>query len=998
MIERSSLSQADISTPSQHRLDDTQGEEATLGQKISDLEKEVEDLKLALGDRTKALAEAEEEIRDLRQKFSEQTLALREANDTLVEEIVERSQAENSLKNAHDQLQAILDAVPGIVSWISDDLRYLGVNKHLARIFNMPIEAFVGQHIGFLHTSGEFNQFVQDFFQSSQVEAYREVSAHVAGEQRRFLIVVQKYNQGKAAFAVGIDITERNNAEEALREAEAKYRNIFENTVEGIFQTTADGRYLSANPALARIYGYDSPQEMMLEITSIEQQLYVVPECRQEFVVALHRDGAITNFESQVYRKDGSIIWISENARAVYDENKVLSYYEGTVEDITHRKEAEAALQRANEELEQRVARRTAALTESNQRLLSEIRERHRIEEALRASEAELRALFAAMTDVITVFDGDGRYLNMVATNSQMLFSPGTERIGHTVYEVLPPYQASLFMRHIQQALNTRKTVRLEYSLPIGDWHRGNNASGQSAPDNFENTAWYAAIISPMPDNRVIWVARDITEKRRADIALQKAEEKYRSIFENSAEGIFQASPDAQYLSVNPALARMYGYFSPSEVIAQVTNIDRLYVDETRRQVMLQRLHHQGAVFDFESQIYRADGKVIWVSENVRAARDERGHIQYYEGTVTDITQRRQAEEALRESQRTLATLLSNLAGMAYRRNYDKGWNLEFVSDGCYELTGYTPADLLVERAIPFEQLIHPDDRSYVQGELERALTYGDHFRMTYRILTASGQEKWVLEKGISVSSHPYQPVVVEGFLTDITDRKEIEEALRVEQERSERLLLNILPASIADQLKRNTQSIAYRFDEATILFADIVNFTELSAALPPTELVDLLNEIFSAFDHLAERHRLEKIKTIGDAYMVVGGIPNAIQNPTQAIAEMALDMQGAISKFSRQDGSAFKLRIGIETGPVVAGVIGLKKFSYDLWGDAVNVASRMEAQGAADHIQVTQAVYERLKNHYQFEERGVINVKGKGKMMTYWLRGRHSSSETFSR
>jgi class 3 adenylate cyclase len=161
-------------------------------------------------------------------------------------------------------------------------------------------------------------------------------------------------------------------------------------------------------------------------------------------------------------------------------------------------------------------------------------------------------------------------------------------------------------------------------------------------------------------------------------------------------------------------------------------------------------------------------------------------------------------------------------------------------------------------------------------------LTHGHHFQMTYRILTANGQEKWVLEKGIGVFSRNHEPIAVEGFLTDITDRKEIEEALRAEQERSERLLLNILPVSIAEQLKQDTKSVAYRFDEATILFADIVNFTALSAAMPPTELVNLLNEIFSTFDHLAERHRLEKIKTIGDAYMVVGGIPNAIPDHTE--------------------------------------------------------------------------------------------------------------------
>lgn len=986
MTERS-LSPAEANSVSDLSTEPLEADD--LSRELSALRQEVTELRNAMRDRTQALQKAEQQNLELRQRFAEQTAALRESNDTLVAEIVERSHAEVALRGARDQLQAILDAVPGIVSWISDDFRYLGVNKHLAKTFNMPVEAFIGQDIGFLRTSDEFNQFVQDFFQSSQQDAYREISAQVGGISRRFLIVAQKYNGGKAAFTVGIDITERNQAEEALRQAEAKYRNIFENAVEGIFQSTVEGRYLSANPALARIYGYTSAEEMMVELTNIQQQLYVNPDRRQEFVQALQQAGAVTNFESQVYRKDGSVIWISENARAVCDDDGVLLYYEGTVEDITNRKEAEAALQRANEELEQRVARRTAALTESNQRLLSEIRERHRIEDALRASEAELRALFAAMTDVITVFDADGRYLNIVATNSQLLYEPGKERVGHTVYEVLPPYQAGLFMRHIQLALNTRKPVRLEYSLPVGEWQRDKDSSGRAALDDFENTAWYTAIVSPMLDNRVIWVARDITEKRRADIALQQAEEKYRSIFENSAEGIFQASPDARYFSVNPALARMYGYLSPAEMMGQVTNIDRLYVDESRRRVMLQRLHTQGAVFEFESQVYRADGRIIWISENVRAVRGDTGAVQYYEGTVADITQRKQAEEALRESQRTLATLLGNLAGMAYRRLCQANWPLEFVSDGCYELTGYSPADLLGDEALPFEELIHPDDRAYVQGELQRALTHGHHFQMTYRILTANQQEKWVLEKGIGVFSRHREPIAIEGFLTDITDHKEIEEALRVEQERSERLLLNILPVSIAEQLKQDAKSVAYRFDEATILFADIVNFTQLAGAMQPTELVDLLNEIFSTFDHLAERHRLEKIKTIGDAYMVVGGIPNPIPNHTEAIAEMALDMQAAIAQFKRQDQSPFSLRIGIDTGPVVAGVIGIRKFSYDLWGDAVNVASRMESQGIGDCIQVTERVYNLLKPRYAFEERGMIEVKGKGQMKTYWLRGR---------
>lgn len=217
----------------------------------------------------------------------------------------------------------------------------------------------------------------------------------------------------------------------------------------------------------------------------------------------------------------------------------------------------------------------------------------------------------------------------------------------------------------------------------------------------------------------------------------------------------------------------------------------------------------------------------------------------------------------------------------------------------------------------------------------------------------------------------------------------EVSEAhLRESQERSERLLLNILPSPIAERLKQDTSAIAEQFDEVTILFGDIVGFTPLSTRIKPAKLVNLLNEIFSTFDELTEKHGLEKIKTIGDAYMVVGGLPIAKQDHAESIAQMALDMQIAIAQFQAKYNEQLQIRIGINTGSVVAGVIGMKKFIYDLWGDAVNVASRMESSGLPDKIQVTEATYERLKEQYEFEKRGQIAVKGKGEITSYWLVG----------
>jgi class 3 adenylate cyclase len=215
---------------------------------------------------------------------------------------------------------------------------------------------------------------------------------------------------------------------------------------------------------------------------------------------------------------------------------------------------------------------------------------------------------------------------------------------------------------------------------------------------------------------------------------------------------------------------------------------------------------------------------------------------------------------------------------------------------------------------------------------------------------------------------------------------------LQEEQARSEGLLLNILPRPIADRLKRNPTTIAEQHPEATVLFADIVDFTQMSASMQPEATVAWLNDLFSQFDALSERFGLEKIKTVGDAYMAAAGLPVPRPDHAQAAADMALEIQRLLATRTTPDGQPLRIRIGIHTGPVVAGVIGVRKFIYDLWGDTVNTASRMESHGIPGAIQVSQAAYERLRDQYEFEDRGVIQVKGKGDLPTYLLKGRREA------
>jgi class 3 adenylate cyclase len=252
----------------------------------------------------------------------------------------------------------------------------------------------------------------------------------------------------------------------------------------------------------------------------------------------------------------------------------------------------------------------------------------------------------------------------------------------------------------------------------------------------------------------------------------------------------------------------------------------------------------------------------------------------------------------------------------------------------------------------------------------------------------------WALRPQVAAGIGPDLAMLVAVLLLGeaVRTRRALDRSHRLllaEQERSEGLLLNILPAPIAARLKQGEGVIADRFPDVTVLFADLVDFTQRSQRVAPEQVVAALNELFSVFDRLAQDQGLEKIKTVGDAYMVAGGLPDPRPDHAQAVAEMALAIREEIARRSDPSGQPLAVRIGIDTGPVVAGVIGTSKFIYDVWGDTVNTASRMETQGVPGCIQVTASTWRRLRDGYRFQRRGPIQVKGKGELVTYFLLGR---------
>jgi class 3 adenylate cyclase len=268
-------------------------------------------------------------------------------------------------------------------------------------------------------------------------------------------------------------------------------------------------------------------------------------------------------------------------------------------------------------------------------------------------------------------------------------------------------------------------------------------------------------------------------------------------------------------------------------------------------------------------------------------------------------------------------------------------------------------------------------------------------------IVISAQDELESVVRGIELGAEDYlpknfDPVLLRARIDACLEKKRLRDKeqaylreIQQEREKSERLLLNILPAPIAERLKHTADIIADNFEDVSVMFIDIVDFTMLATSMPPAEMVRMLNDIFSAFDSLVDRYGLEKVKTSGDSYMVAGGLTTPRQGHLQAMAGMALEALALAGQFTRSDGRPFQLRIGLHTGPVMAGVIGSKKFIYDLWGDTVNTASRMESHGLPGAIQVTQAVYDQLKDEFVFQQRGEIQVKGKGSMATWLLTGR---------
>ena len=525
----------------------------------------------------------------------------------------------------------------------------------------------------------------------------------------------------------GKDITERKKAERALLEAERKYRDIFDGALEGIYRTTIQGQFLAANPALARMLGYDSAQEAASAISDLAHQVYLDPNDRLSFVRLLEERGATRGYECQLKRKDGTPLWVSISGRKVFDPDQPSAYYEGFVEDITERKRAEAAIQQANE--------------------------------AVARAERHYRLIFNSVSDAVFVHavgeDGlPGQFLEVNDNACQQVGYTREELLRMRMSDIIPPERQFNIPIMVKRLLAEGQAI----------WEgRHLTKNGRRIPVEL-NTHLFDLDGSPT----MISSVRDISERK-------EAERKYRNIFDGALEGIYRTSIEGRNLEANFALARMLGYDSAQEVASAITgSAHQMWVDPNEFSHFLELLEHHGAVRGHECQYKRKDGTAIWVSLSSRKVCGEDGRTLYYEGFIQDITEHKRMEESLRKSEEKFAKAFLCSPAVVTLSDLTEGNRLVDVNEAFEQVSGYRREEAIGRNAMELGLWADP-------GECEQSET---QFRLAGRVRNFEHRfRKKNGDIGIGLTSSELieldgKPFAISATI-DITEQKKTETALR---------------------------------------------------------------------------------------------------------------------------------------------------------------------------------------------------------------------------
>jgi two-component system cell cycle sensor histidine kinase/response regulator CckA len=670
--------------------------------------------------------------------------SLRQRNAELEQSEAEHKQVEETLQESEKLYRTLIETTRDLI-YTTDRKGFLTyLNPTLERALGFAHDEWNGKSFAEI-LAPEFVDKARDIFRRSmkgesipvyETDLIRKDGTRISVE---FNVTTLLDKEGKPTgrYGIGRDITDRKRAEDALKKSEEKYRNIFETIMEGIYQTTPEGRFVIINPSFAAICGYASPEEMMEKVTDIPNQLYANPEDRLRFQKRIAADGRVQGFEVQFKHPTKGLVWVSIHSKAIRDEQGNIRYYDGTIEDITERKRAEDAFRDAHRRLDE---------------------------------------IIEFLPDAMFVIDADKKVIAWNRAIEQMTGVPKAEMIGKGDYEYALPFYGE------------RRPILIDLALlPDVEFEKGKYDISQRTADTIYGEvyvpktyggkgAYLYAAASRLRDAAgnivgAIESIRDITERKKTEEALREGEEKYRAIIENMQEGYHEVDIKGNFTFLNESMCKMLGY--EREELLGMNN--RQYADEENTRKVYQvynRVYRTGEpVKNFEWQIIRKDGDRRDIEVSISLIRDAEGHPTGFRGIVRDITERKRAEEKLRESEEQYRLLVENANDAIF---IAQDGVIKFPNSKTVETLGYTAEELA---RIPLTQHIHTEDRDIVVARHRKRLQ-GESLPPVYsfRVLNRSGKEFWFEINAVQINWEG-RPATL-NFMRDVTEQKRLEAQL----------------------------------------------------------------------------------------------------------------------------------------------------------------------------------------------------------------------------
>lgn len=660
-------------------------------------------------------------------------------------DITERKRMEESLRESEQKYRELVQNANSIILRLDPQGRVNFINEYAQRFFGYSAEEILGRSVvGTIvpeteSTGRDLARIIQGIIQHPErYEANQNENMRRNGERVWIAWTNKAVRAATGEIAeilcIGNDMTERKRMEEALATSEKRFRDIADHAQEWIWEVDAEGKYTYASQVVEKVLGY-TPEETLQK----HFHDFFHPDDRESLkaatMAAFAAKQPVREFVNRNIHKNGQVVWLATSGIPLLDGKGNLVGYRGVDVDITERKRAE---------------------------------------EALATSEKRFRDIAEHGQHCIWEIDAEGRYTYVNEAVKEILGYRPEEVLQKHFYDFFHPDDRESLKAATREMFAAKKTFRQLISRSV-------HKNGQ--------TVWLATSGLPLLDEKgnligYQGVGTDITERKRAQEALATSEKRFRDVADHAQECFWEIDAKGRYTYVSQTIKRILGY-TPEEVL-QKNYHDFFHPDDRESlKVAAQAFFAQKQPFRglIDRNVHK-NGQTIWFASSGIPLLDEKGNLLGYRGVSMDITERKQAEEALRESRRALFTLMSNLPGMAYRCHNDEDWTMEFVSQGALALTGYTAEELMQSARVSYAQIIHPDDRNAVWDAVQTALKARQPFQIIYRIITATGGENWVWEKGQGVYSEQGELVALEGFIADITERKRAEEALRESEER----------------------------------------------------------------------------------------------------------------------------------------------------------------------------------------------------------------------